>query len=238
MTCISIADLQAPILVIVPHPDDETLGCGGLIALASEAGVEVTLLFVTDGRASHPASKAVPPDAMAALRADEAEQALERLGAAHQPRCFLGLRDGDMPRAGSSGNAAAVDAVATLFHASRFGTVVAPWRRDPHTDHRISWQITTDAMKRFRLPLTLLEYHIWLAETGSAADWPEDDEVEEVTLDIASVVQRKHHALEAHRSQLGLVVGDDPNGFVLSPQTIARLVTDHETFWVTQWPDP
>lgn len=231
-----VTDLDGPILVVAPHPDDETLGCGGLIALATEAGIEIHTLFVTDGSASHPASQNYPPDVMADIRAAEAEQALQRLGAENQPRSFLKLRDGRMPFPGKDGYRHAVDVVAELVSASRFKTVVVPWRRDPHTDHRISWRIATDAVRRNEMQVTLLEYQIWLEENGQADDWPGEGEVDDASLDISEVVDRKHHALEAHRSQLGLVVDDDPSGFALSSQTIARLVGQTESYWVTRWP--
>ncbi|HBY93313.1 MAG TPA: hypothetical protein DEP84_04985 [Chloroflexi bacterium] len=44
------------VLVVAPHPDDETLGCGGTIALHGRAGDEVVVLIVTDGGASRAAT--------------------------------------------------------------------------------------------------------------------------------------------------------------------------------------
>ena len=38
-----------PTLVLAPHPDDETLGAGGLIARLRRAGVPVTIVAITDG---------------------------------------------------------------------------------------------------------------------------------------------------------------------------------------------
>jgi hypothetical protein len=42
-------------LVIAPHPDDETLGCGGAIATWTTAGVQPDIVFLTDGAAGDPA---------------------------------------------------------------------------------------------------------------------------------------------------------------------------------------
>jgi len=238
MSRFAVTDLDGPILVVAPHPDDETLGCGGLIALATEAGIEVHTLFVTDGSASHPASQTHPPDVMAEIRAAEAEEALKLLGAEHQPRSFLKLRDGRLPPPGKHVYRDAVDIVSELVSGSRFKTVVVPWRRDPHTDHRISWRIAMDAVRGNGMQVTLLEYQIWLAENGQAEDWPGDGEVSDASLDISMVMERKHHALKAHRSQLGLVVDDDPSGFALSAETIARLVGQTENYWVSRWPAP
>jgi LmbE family N-acetylglucosaminyl deacetylase len=56
---ISVRELTggAPFVVLSPHPDDETLGTGGLIADARATGQEVDVIVVTDGSGSHPRSK-------------------------------------------------------------------------------------------------------------------------------------------------------------------------------------
>ena len=70
------------VLVIAPHPDDETLGCGGAIARHADAGDLVRVLIVTDGGASR--AKGLTRSQMAAIRADEAVRAVGRLSAAVQ----------------------------------------------------------------------------------------------------------------------------------------------------------
>ena len=42
------------IVVLAPHMDDETLGCGGTIARHVRAGAQVTVIFLTDGRRGGP----------------------------------------------------------------------------------------------------------------------------------------------------------------------------------------
>ena len=44
-----------PFVVLSPHPDDESLGMGGLIALARRNHQDVSIVAVTDGAGSHPA---------------------------------------------------------------------------------------------------------------------------------------------------------------------------------------
>jgi LmbE family N-acetylglucosaminyl deacetylase len=85
------------ILVVAPHPDDESLGCGGLISLAANRGSAFFIVFVTDGAASHPTSRAWPRDRLTAQREQEACRALASLGIGDAPRLFLRLEDANMP---------------------------------------------------------------------------------------------------------------------------------------------
>ena len=48
------------VLVIAPHPDDETIGAFALMARLRRRGVAVRILVVTDGGASHLASPTWP----------------------------------------------------------------------------------------------------------------------------------------------------------------------------------
>ncbi|MDQ5823750.1 MAG: PIG-L family deacetylase [Chloroflexota bacterium] len=66
------------VLVIAPHPDDETLGCGGAIARHVAAGDLVCVLVVTDGGSSR--AGGIGRDEMRRLREMEAIQAVRALG--------------------------------------------------------------------------------------------------------------------------------------------------------------
>ncbi|MGC1345662.1 MAG: PIG-L family deacetylase, partial [Methyloceanibacter sp.] len=69
-----------PLVILAPHPDDESLACGGLIAEARRVGSRVAVIFVSDGTGSHPNSAAFPPKRLKALREDEAKRACAELG--------------------------------------------------------------------------------------------------------------------------------------------------------------
>lgn len=83
------------LLVLVAHPDDETLGAGGLIASAASAGASVTVVIASDGEASHPRSRTHPPARLAAIRRAEVTAAVSRLHPDAQ-LVFLGLPDSDL----------------------------------------------------------------------------------------------------------------------------------------------
>lgn len=47
-----VADWQASAVIIAPHPDDETLGCGGVASKKFSSGADIRFIFVADGSAS------------------------------------------------------------------------------------------------------------------------------------------------------------------------------------------
>lgn len=227
----TIPAFAGPLLVVAPHPDDETLGCGGLIALASRCGVRVHIVFVTDGGASHPNSAEWSRRRLATRREKEATEALRRLGAGHEPRTFLRLPDAAMPLRGSPAYARAAATLAKIIHNLSPVLVILPWRRDPHRDHRDSWQLAFDAVAASGQSPEILEYAIWLDELGEPDDRPRSGEMEEVRVDVRAVRKAKRHAIKAHESQLGALITDDPAGFALRSATLARLTGVQEVFW-------
>jgi LmbE family N-acetylglucosaminyl deacetylase len=89
-----------PFIVVAPHPDDESLACGGLIADACRQGVRGKVVIFSDGSGSHPNSKACPPDRLASLREEEARQAGAELGLKPEEMLFLRLPDRFVPYRG------------------------------------------------------------------------------------------------------------------------------------------
>lgn len=81
----------APVLMVAPHPDDETVGAGGTLALHARAGDPVTVLIVTDGRRSE--AGGFPPGEMAGHRRVEVREAMVELGLG--PPVLLDLPEGE-----------------------------------------------------------------------------------------------------------------------------------------------
>lgn len=228
---LQLSEIAGPVLVVAPHPDDETLGCGGLIAGLSARGVTVHTVFVTDGGASHRQSSDWPRQRLSALREIEASAALAALGAGHQPRSFMRLPDAAMPAAATPAYVSAhADAVA-LIETLAPGHLVLPWRRDPHCDHRDSWALFSSALEQSGIKADVLEYTIWLDELGSPEDFPQAGEVQRVSLDVAIFMAAKRRAIMEHKSQLGGLITDDPEGFFLTAGTLERLLKPVEIFW-------
>ncbi len=71
------------VVVLAPHPDDEVLAVGGLLATLARSGWQVEVVAVTDGEGSHPRSRTVTPDRSSPCTSrsrSERERALARLG--------------------------------------------------------------------------------------------------------------------------------------------------------------
>lgn len=227
----NIPDQRRNVLVIAPHPDDETLGCGGLIALGRQQH-QFFVVFVTDGSASHPSSKEWSRARLARRREKEAAEALYRLGAKDAARRFLRLTDAAMPQPETLEWDAALRELAAITANFKPDVALLPWRRDPHCDHRSSWQLASAALRLSRIHPLVLEYAIWLEEYGAPEDWPRKDEASLVRYDISSVLAAKQAAVAAHVSQTTTLIRDDPAGFRLTPLTLARLVGTTEAYWL------
>jgi LmbE family N-acetylglucosaminyl deacetylase len=209
-------------LVLVPHPDVETIGCGGLLALLGGVGAVVQVVLFTDGAGSHRQSRAYPRERLRALRQREMLAALRELG--HGPRCLvsLGLPDGAVPLRGAPGFDTVVRRVAGITRCFRPDTVLMPARDDAHPDHRATCAVGAAACQVAAPGVRRLEYVVWGNPTASRTAWQ---------VNIADVLAHKQRALALHRSQLGQVVLDDPQGFVLPPDLLARCNWPVETYF-------
>ena len=132
-------------VVIAPHPDDEALGCGGLLALLRRAQVPVWAVLITDGTMSHPNSVKYPPAARQALREAEFRMALGELEITTAPLC-LGLPDGELAAMHTEAFETAAMQLQTFITQHQPTTILAPWRRDPHPDHRATSQLVQAAL--------------------------------------------------------------------------------------------
>ncbi|MGD9804686.1 MAG: PIG-L deacetylase family protein [Hyphomicrobiaceae bacterium] len=207
--------LRRSLLVVAPHPDDETIGCGGLLALAGLAGMHTVVVVLTDGAASHPGSRTWPAARIADQRKREATRAAEIL-AVSEPPLFLGLPDSRTQMLHEMHRRSACQQLAAALLHHRAEVVLTTWRREPHCDHRFAYELTRDAVRGAATGATIVEYIVWADLIGAPDDRLQPGEMESLELDISTVRARKRVALAAHRSQLGRLIRDDPAGFNLT----------------------
>ncbi|WP_345372192.1 PIG-L deacetylase family protein [Frondihabitans cladoniiphilus] len=187
------------LVVLSAHPDDETLGAGGTIALARSQGIPVTIVVVTDGAASEAGR-----DDLAAIRAAEMREAAGMLGAG--PPRLLGFPDGGVREAVPE----VTRAVDEVLSGHPTALVLAPWRGDGHRDHRIVGEIAAALAEG--LGLVLWEYPVWMWHWGSPAhpDVPWD-RLRGMPL-VAYARGAKGRALGAFESQVSARSGESGGG--------------------------
>jgi len=171
------------VLVIAPHPDDESIGCGGTIRLHVERGDRVCVVFLTSGELG---LKHLPRDEAWQVRECEARSAAMVLGIAstiflRQPDWYL---------------SDAVDETAALLRAVLEqvfpGVIYFPHPREWHPDHRAAFPIVQSALGASEtLAPALLSYEVW-------TPLQEHDRVENIT----STMKQKRRAVRCYRSQL------------------------------------
>ena len=227
-------------VVVAPHPDDEALGCGGLLALLHQLGQPTAAVLVSDGSMSHPHSQAFSPAARAAVRAAEFRHALTLLGADAIEPLLLQLPDGRVPaHAGEPGFWPAAEQLREFLEQQQAATVLVPWRRDPHPDHRATAALVQAALAGLPHPPRCLEYVVWAWERAAPADLPTAaDGVRGFRLDVSAALERKQRAIAAHRSQVAPgVFTDDPGGFLLAPAMLAHFAGPHEVYFEAALPE-
>lgn len=227
MRQLPVADLDeiAPsaTLILAPHPDDETLGCGGLAIQCCARGRPPLIVAVTDGAASHPAC---PPDRLAALRAAELRAAARILGIPERHVHFLGLPDSHAPCDGPDFEQA-VHAVLALIRGHGIGTLLTTWPQDPHRDHQASACIGAVAARISGVRLLYFPVWGWLLPFAQMLPIAG---VRGMRLDVAACREQKRRALAAHATQYSALLAGDPGGFRLPADLLAATDRDEEVF--------
>ncbi|WP_186813413.1 PIG-L family deacetylase [Cellulomonas xylanilytica] len=209
-------------VVVAAHPDDETLGAGGILAELADAGCPAEVVIVSDGSASHPGSPTLDADAMAGRRWTEVVDAVHLLSP-DSPITMLGHTDGGLREVR---DAVEDDLRALLTDGPPVDQLVTTWRGDGHRDHRVVGEVC--ATLADELGCTLLEYPVWLWHWGT----PDDDRVpwdrlRVVELSDRSVV-RKHRAVAAHATQVAPLSPDPHDAATLHPAFLRSFDRDVE----------
>jgi LmbE family N-acetylglucosaminyl deacetylase len=214
------------IVVFAPHPDDESLGCGGLISAAIEKRLPVHVVMVSDGGASHPGSRKFPRERVVAVRRSETLAALRDLGVAENAVSFLELPDGNVPSDGLRFEEAVARA-AGVCSQLRDCVLFASWRHDPHPDHKATWKIA--AAVAAQLGLQLWAYPVWGWTLPPQYDFG-GTPPHGLRLNIERHLKAKVAAINEHVSQITDLIDDDPNGFRLKPEMISLFTRPFEVF--------
>ncbi len=172
------------VLVLSPHPDDETLGCGGTILHHRAAGDEVRVVFLTSGEAG---GHGAEPEETARIREAEARAAMAVLDVGgvefwHEPDGHLRARQ------------AVVDRLVTRLSEDRTDRVYVTHPTESHPDHRAAGRIAVRAARAAPHDVSVLGFEIW-------TPLPDMD----VIVDITAHVDAKFEAVACYASQNAVV---------------------------------
>ena len=192
---------QAHVLVVTPHPDDAEIGAAGTIARWTREGKDVVYVVCTSGDKGS-SDVTVKSEELAQIREQEQLAAAEVLGV----REVIFLR---LPDQGLEDTPEFRKEIVRLIRLYRPDTVVTadPYRRYVwHRDHRITGQVTLDAIfpyARDHLAYPdLLEEGLQPHKVKEVLCWSATDGVN-YHLDITDTFDIKIAALKCHHSQMG-----------------------------------
>jgi LmbE family N-acetylglucosaminyl deacetylase len=176
---------QQEVLVLSPHPDDETFGCGGTIRMLTERGVAVDVAFLTRGEMGvegySPTAQATRE--MAETRTHEAKAACDVLGI----RQLTFLQGHDMQLQSEPGHVAAI---VELLRSRPYQRVFCPWPHDSHADHGATFRLLREAAQHNGASLSFWLYEVWKPLPANTF----------VPIDLT--IEFKRQAIDQYKSQL------------------------------------
>ena len=202
---------RAKWLVIAPHADDETLGCGALIGEERNAQRVAAIVFLTDGAGSHPCETDHDRRKLAALRRREAASAIRTLSPSAPAPIFLNWPDARPYQVGSRPFDTTTRRLAKLCDRLSVDAIAVTGRDEPHCDHVAAFEVAQATAGLAMRPTRLFEYIVW-------APQPPDRDFMAIRTGPIGTARRKA-ALAQHRSQMTPLIG---NGFRV-PQAMRQM---------------
>ncbi|MEB3181800.1 MAG: PIG-L family deacetylase [Nostocaceae cyanobacterium] len=188
-------------IVFAPHQDDETFGCGGIIALKSAHKIPVKVVFITDGRLSRP--DWIPPKEIIHVRQTEAINALGILGLAPSSIYFLNQKDGSLKQLDSEQRKQLITQLVELLKLFKPEEVYVPHRQDCHPDHEATYSLVKEAISASGIPVEILQYPVWILWQNPLSFHLKLPEISRsYYISIAEVQDQKKQAIACYESQL------------------------------------
>ncbi|MEA5619679.1 PIG-L family deacetylase [Cronbergia sp. UHCC 0137] len=197
-------------MVFSPHQDDETFGCGGMIALKRKQGINVAVTFLTDGRGSSD-SQVNNQNKIIQIRKQESLTALNILGVEPENIHFLNKLDGSLRELTAEEKQETINEVVELLKHYQPGEVYVPHYKDCHRDHEATYDLVKTAIAQAGITLDILQYPIWLFWRAPLFILLKLSDIRAAyCLDINAVQPEKNKAIAAYPSQTENL----PKGFI------------------------
>ncbi|HVR29876.1 MAG TPA: PIG-L deacetylase family protein [Thermoanaerobaculia bacterium] len=195
------------ILIVAPHPDDDTFTSGGTLALLAPKNRIHVLIYTSDNAGSRDPS--MTHQRLAAIRKAEEEEACRILGIPVGNITWLGYDDGMLEYVDRRELTKQVAAEIRRLRPDAVFSVDpgAPYEQWHKSDHRTGGYITADALRA-------AEWRLYFPELEAQGLAPWDVPVvflyysaqPNYTVDITAVIDHKVRAAAAHSSQFGVLV--------------------------------
>ena len=185
--------MQDKVLVIAPHPDDETLGCGGTLLKHKNSGDKIYWATITNIQSENGWSE---------------EQVQKRQKEIHQVADMYGFEkifNLDFPTTmlGTISYNDLISKLCVVIQELKPSIVYLPNRSDVHTDHQVTFRAATSCCKNFRAPFInkILMYEC-LSETEFAPALNENTFVPNVFVDISAYMEQKLTIMSVFESEV------------------------------------
>ena len=196
---------SGPVVILATHPDDETLGCGGLIARRVHEGHRVVVVVITDGRAllrrfgiaANPTESEV-----SAMRKDETRRSVETLGARAADIRFLDFENERLV-AQKDEATARVTAILTELTPSE---VYFPSPFEGHAEHVVTNEIARTACAASGACAATFEFIVTLKRDTAIEQLPRRVH----NVDVSAHRETERRALAQFRSHLDVVYNGQP----------------------------
>lgn len=189
------------IVVIAPHPDDETFGTGGLIALF-DGVVPLHVVLLTSGGGSHRSCCRLAESEVAQYREATFRRSVGTLGLAADCLRVLHWTDGAIPRRGSPDFDRAVAELANMLGSLTSSHIFAPHPCEGWSDHVAAEELTRAAVGRSGVAAELYHYCVWFWFSMPLRRSVQVRWRDALTLDISPVFDRKQQAIRAYLDDL------------------------------------
>jgi LmbE family N-acetylglucosaminyl deacetylase len=197
--------------IVAPHPDDETLGAGGLISACAELGMDITLILVTDGEKARPEI-----ERLASVRSTELRKAMMRIAPDGARIIPLHIPEGGVAQAEAQLTERLVELV------SPRSTLIAPFEQDGQTDYEATARACMAAAKR--LGILCARYPIWAWDRLGPEQMPMES-MRKVAL-TPEALNAKRSALACYASQ----IENRPGGPVVPAHVLEHFDRPYEAF--------
>jgi LmbE family N-acetylglucosaminyl deacetylase len=224
--------MDKTVIVFAPHPDDETLGCGGTIAKRIRQGYEVLVVIMTDGRYAFKDILDIhfdpTPEELKQIRKEEVKRATKILGVPEENLIFLDFVDGTL----KDNEKKAEEKVTEILSEQQPVEIYFPYKNDGHPDHQVTYRIVKNSIRKLAISASAYQYSITpqYARVGPIIDrLLRHFKNHMVYVDISMFLPMKEAALQEFESELTTVSCNHRKSVI---NGVKRFLNSKEVFYI------